>query len=502
MAASYSVIKSEVHQVYKRRSQGWLKHLDFILLDLISLHIAFVLAYFARNGMGSWPYAITEYRMIAGIITIVDSLAIVLLNTMGGVMHRGYYKEFAQTAKHAALVLAIVMAYMFSLQLGAAYSRIVVYLMAFFYTIISYATRMVWKKFFARRKYLRMQRSLLIVTTEALAAEVIQALRTRRDDVIKLLGLVILDRDMQGMAAQGLPVVANKDNAAEYLLREWVDEVYIHLPEGRCAGISKPTEFIGHCLEMGLTVHTYLAEPFGINGEKQTIERIGKYTVLTTSMNIATPLQGLIKRTMDIIGGFVGCLLTGVILLFIGPIIYRQSPGPVIFRQQRIGRNGKRFICYKIRSMYLDAEERKKEFLKDNRVSSGMMFKLTWDPRIIGNRQLPDGTKKTGIGEFIRRTSLDEFPQFFNVLKGDMSLVGTRPPTVDEWEKYEMSHRARLAMKPGITGLWQISGRSNITDFDEVVKLDTKYIYDWSPGLDLRILLKTFGAVFKKNGAM
>ena len=140
--------------------------------------------------------------------------------------------------------------------------------------------------------------------------------------------------------------------------------------------------------------------------------------------------------------------------------------------------------------------------MKDNRVSSGMMFKLTWDPRIIGNRQLPDGTKKTGIGEFIRRTSLDEFPQFFNVLKGDMSLVGTRPPTVDEWEKYEMSHRARLAMKPGITGLWQISGRSNITDFDEVVKLDTKYIYDWSPGLDLRILLKTFGAVFKKNGAM
>ena len=344
--------------MYKRRAQGWLKHADFILLDLLSLHIAFILAYFVRNGFGEWPYVIPDYRMIAGIITIVDPLAIILLNTMGGVMHRGYYKEFAQTAKHAALVLAIVMAYMFSLQLGAAYSRIVVYLMAFFYTIISYATRMVWKKFFARRKYLRMQRSLLIVTTEALAAEVIQALRTRRDDVIKLLGLVILDRDMQGMAAQGLPVVANKDNAAEYLLREWVDEVYIHLPEGRCAGISKPTEFIGHCLEMGVTVHTYLAEPFGINGEKQTIERIGKYSVLTTSMNIATPLQGLIKRTMDIIGGFVGCLLTGVILLFIGPIIYRQSPGPVIFRQQRIGRNGKRFICYKIRSMYLESARR------------------------------------------------------------------------------------------------------------------------------------------------
>ena len=488
--------------MYKRRSQGWLKHADFILLDMISLHIAFILAYFARNGFGAWPYAIPDYRMIAGIISIVDILAIFLLNTMRSVMHRGYYKEFAQTAKQAALVTAIVMAYLFSLQLGETYSRIVVYLMALFYTVISYVTRLLWKRFFARRKFLRMQRSLLIVTTESLAGEVIGALQAKRDDVIKILGLVILDRDMQGMAAQGLPVVANKDNAAEYLLREWVDEVYIYLPEGRCAGISKPAEFITQCLNMGVTVHTYLAEPLGINGEKQSVERLGKYTVLTTSMNIATPLQGLIKRTMDIIGGLVGCLLTGVILLFIAPIIYRQSPGPVIFKQQRIGKNGKRFTIYKIRSMYLDAEERKKEFLKDNRVSDGMMFKLDWDPRIIGNRQLPDGTKKTGIGEFIRRTSLDEFPQFFNVLKGDMSLVGTRPPTIDEWEKYEMCHRARLAMKPGITGLWQVSGRSNITDFEEVVKLDTKYIYDWSPGLDLRILLKTFSAVFKKNGAM
>ena len=131
-----------------------------------------------------------------------------------------------------------------------------------------------------------------------------------------------------------------------------------------------------------------------------------------------------------------------------------------------------------------------------------MMFKMDFDPRIIGNEILPDGTKKTGIGEFIRRTSLDEFPQFFNVLKGDMSLVGTRPPTVDEWEKYEYHHRARLAIKPGITGMWQVSGRSEITDFEEVVKLDTKYITEWHLGLDLRILVKTIGVLFSHRGAM
>ncbi len=127
----------------------------------------------------------------------------------------------------------------------------------------------------------------------------------------------------------------------------------------------------------------------------------------------------------------------------------------------------------------MNADEKKKELMTQNRVKDGMMFKLDWDPRIIGNVELPDGTKKTGIGEFIRKKSLDEFPQFFNVLKGEMSLVGTRPPTPDEWEKYEHHHRARLATKPGITGLWQVMGRSEITNFEEVVKLDTDYIQDW-----------------------
>ena len=140
--------------------------------------------------------------------------------------------------------------------------------------------------------------------------------------------------------------------------------------------------------------------------------------------------------------------------------------------------------------------------MKENRVKDGMMFKLEWDPRIIGCKKLPDGTMKKGIGNYIRDFSLDEFPQFFNVLKGDMSLVGTRPPTIDEWEKYDLHHRARLAIKPGVTGMWQISGRSNITDFEEVVNLDREYINRWSLGLDMKILFKTVMVVFKKEGSM
>ena len=117
---------------------------------------------------------------------------------------------------------------------------------------------------------------------------------------------------------------------------------------------------------------------------------------------------------------------------------------------------------YKFRSMYLDAEKRRDELMKDNKLGDGKMFKLDFDPRVIGNKILPDGTKKTGIGDFIRRTSLDEFPQFFNVLKGDMSIIGTRPPLISETNLYDLHHYARLAIKPGITGMWQVSGRSDI----------------------------------------
>ena len=152
--------------------------------------------------------------------------------------------------------------------------------------------------------------------------------------------------------------------------------------------------------------------------------------------------------------------------------------------------------------MYKDAEARKKELMEKNRLGNGLMFKMEADPRIIGCKIRQDGTVKKGLGNFMRDYSLDEFPQFFNVLKGDMSLVGTRPPTPDEWERYEPHHRARMAVRPGITGLWQVSGRSSITDFEEVVRLDTKYIAEWSMALDLKILLRTVKVVLGRDGAM
>ena len=197
----------------------------------------------------------------------------------------------------------------------------------------------------------------------------------------------------------------------------------------------------------------------------------------------------VLKRLMDILGGIVGLLITAVVTIVLGPMIKLESPGPLFFSQKRVGRNGRIFKIYKFRSMYADAEERKKELMEQNEMD-GLMFKMTDDPRI------------TKIGKFIRKTSLDELPQFWNVLKGDMSLVGTRPPTVDEYNQYDQHHKSRLAMKPGLTGMWQVSGRSEITDFEEVVRLDNEYIMNFSISLDIKILIKTVFTVLKRKGSV
>ena len=240
---------------------------------------------------------------------------------------------------------------------------------------------------------------------------------------------------------------------------------------------------------MGITIHTMLL-PIGSDPENYVAERIGGFMVLTQSVAIVTSRDMVVKRLMDIAGGLVGCFLTCVLFIVFAPAIFIASPGPIFFSQKRVGKNGRIFKIYKFRSMYMDAEKRKAELMAQNKVQDGMMFKMDNDPRII-----------KGVGHFIRDYSIDEFPQFFNVLKGDMSLVGTRPPTLDEWDKYELHHRRRLAIKPGLTGMWQVSGRSEITDFEEIVKLDTKYIDEWSIGLDIRIILKTVLVVLKKDGA-
>ena len=329
--------------------------------------------------------------------------------------------------------------------------------------------------------------------------ECISSICERNYNTYRELEAVVTDASLKGTFVSGIPVVTDYETIVPYVQHEWVDEVFL------CgdAFLDEHTMLIEQLRRMGIVTHIAVAKRnHSLEDKQQQIGQLGDYTVMTTSLTYASGTQLFFKRVMDIAGSLVGCLITILLTIMIGPMIYISSPGPIFFTQERVGKNGKKFKMYKFRTMYPDAEERKAELMAKNRVEDGMMFKLDYDPRIIGNRILPDGTVKEGLGSFLRRTSLDEFPQFFNVLRGDMSLVGTRPPTVDEWEKYDLRHRARLACRPGITGLWQVSGRSKITDFEEVVRLDTEYIDNWNIGMDLKILLQTVGAVAKSDGAM
>lgn len=483
--------------MYRRTYPSWLKHLDFILLDFLCLHAAFVAAYVYWVGP-SVPYVAPVYQTMAVVLSLIQIAVSVYAESFKGVLRRGYYVEFAKTLWHVVLVVLLGISYLFTQKESESVSRMVFGLTAVFYLVLSYVVRIAWKLVLKKTKLTMSKRSLLIATTRDIAQEVVSNTLQGSAAFFHISGIALLDGDGTQTSIGTIPVVATGEELLNYTCRSWVDEVLIAMPEGE----SCDRTLCDRLDEMGVVVHTTLMENSPHMGRKQIVERFGNYTVLTSSINFASPGQLLLKRAMDIVGGLLGCILTGLLCLVIGPMIYLQSPGPLFFKQERVGRNGKRFKIYKFRSMYMDAEERKKELMQQNRIKDGRMFKLDWDPRIIGSRQLPDGTQKKGIGNFIRDTSIDEFPQFFNVLKGEMSLVGTRPPTVDEWEQYELHHHARLAIKPGITGMWQVSGRSNITDFEEVVQLDTRYIRQWNLGLDLKILAKTVGVVLKKEGSM
>lgn len=483
--------------MYVTKSQGWIRHIDFILLDILCLHIAFVLAYITRHGFVN-PYTNPIYLNIALIYTLVDILVLIVNRTMEHTLKRGYYLEMAKTLKHVLLVVLLVSLYMFSTQSGEDYSRISFFLLALYYCVIAYSVRLLWKSFLRNRKQDSLSVSIFLVATRDRAEELIA--QFRKDTLTNYLiqGICITDRDCVGEHISGVPVTTTRKTVLKYLCDKWIDEVMISLPDDA----PDKKDLISDISDMGIVVHDEMRALEAGDGKKQVIEEVSGLTVRTISMTMATPLERFLKRSLDILGGIVGCILTGILVIIIGPLIYIKSPGPIFFSQTRVGKNGKKFQMYKFRSMYLDAEERKKELMKQNRMGDGLMFKLEFDPRIIGCEKLPDGTIKKGIGNFIRDWSLDEFPQFFNVLKGDLSLCGTRPPTVDEWERYDLHHRARLAIKPGITGLWQVSGRSNITDFEQVVELDKKYIREWSMGLDLRILIQTVKVVLNKDGSM
>lgn len=470
--------------MYEKDTRSWIKHLDFIFWDVVSITVAFLLAYGLRFGV----WTVLEdgiYRSYFLVIIGFHILVSFFFRSYSSIVRRGYINELWFSLQHTVILGVCIMSWLVITKQSLLYSRLMLGIFLVLNWGIMFIVRNVWKHFI-RKHLLKAEKksSMLVVTTNDRVDSCVSKLFGENYQSYAISGIILLDGDGSRTEVGSCKVVANADNMMEYILRNVVDQVLIETDQ-----MTKDIEELcQQLLDMGVVVHVGISYFFEKMPNIQ-IDQLGGQTVITSSIHTASRIELAVKRLMDICGALVGLVITGIAFIFVAPAIYIKSPGPVFFSQERVGKNGRYFKIYKFRSMYMDAEERKKELMAQNKMS-GLMFKMDDDPRII-----------KGIGHFIRNTSIDELPQFWNILKGDMSLVGTRPPTKGEYEQYSQHHKIRLSFRPGLTGMWQVSGRSDITDFEEVVRLDEKYIEEWSIWLDIKILFKTIGVVMMRKGS-
>jgi exopolysaccharide biosynthesis polyprenyl glycosylphosphotransferase len=459
-----------------------------LMVDLCCIIISFLLSAWIRYGSitNKWLNS-NGYGVAFALIILLYIVIYYLYDNYSKLFKRGFLEEMVAVVKINCLLAVILTTVMFVLQEGASYSRLFFLCFFFLNILITYVCRQYFKVLLlAVYRKSNSSSKIMIITTYDQVKQVLARVQSENDWEYQITSLTILDHDMVGQLISGIEVKANQDDMYEIAKQEVLDGVFIHIPGDGTLNINLE-EIVLKFQNMGITVDISI-NTFGLKIHEKVVREMSGYHVLTFSSRLFDESQMLLKRIVDIIGGIVGSIITICLTTFIAPLIYIESPGPIFFSQTRIGKNGRRFRIYKFRSMYMDAEERKAELMKYNEMN-GLMFKIKDDPRV------------TKVGRILRKTSLDEFPQFFNILKGDMSLVGTRPPTESEFLQYEGRHKRRLTLKAGLTGIWQVSGRSDITDFEDVVKMDLEYIDNWSILMDIKILLKTVGVVMFRRGA-
>ncbi len=456
-----------------------------LAIDLITIIISYVLAVLTRFGSFDQLHNIQLHYIICLFCMFFCTIFTLMLDWNRNFIQRGYFIEIITLLKYNVILIFIVSSFLFLIKQAEFFSRLLFGYFFLFNLILSFLFHAVFKKLL--REYLKSDRSkveVLVVTEQSNIDHILKSIIGTIPVNYIICGIASLDNHTTVKSISGIPVVANKSNLMEISRQLPLDEVFLYTTH---LSSKETSELIRDFESMGILCH-YSLNITDIHTGESTIGKFGEYTVITYSLNSIDYKRRMIKRLMDIIGGFIGSVFTVIMTPFIAFAIIIDSRGPIFFEQTRIGKNGRRFKIYKFRSMYRDAEERKQELIKRNEMD-GLMFKIKKDPRI------------TRVGRFLRKTSLDEFPQFFNVLRGDMSLVGTRPPTEDEFEKYNLYYRRRLSMTPGLTGMWQVNGRSSIDNFDDVVKLDLQYIDEWSLSLDIKILLKTIWVVIAGRGS-
>lgn len=475
-----------------------LQYVYVFLVNLLSLALSMVISWGIIDNLLEklGEYQSQDLAVAVCVMLLAYVITFFIFDQSDNIILRTTKQEATRVAKFN-LILFVVntvgLALTKAVMLSSRYFLILVPLINFVLMLVGHD---LLKKFLKRESQRGKMQSLVgIVTTRDHARQMVEELS--RDWSKRITGVALLEVAESEVSGQveGIDLKANYNNFMDWIRQAALDEVYVDIP------MDSGDSFIPYLEEMesmGLTVHFRLPLLDRIEDkccDETSSARLSRELTRCAGGNVVTIgtvelslRDQVLKRALDIVGGLVGCILSIPIIAITAIPLKLESPGPLVFKQRRVGRNGRIFYIHKLRSMYIDAEERKKELMAQNEMN-GLMFKMQDDPRI------------TKVGKFIRKTSIDELPQFFDVLRGDMSLVGTRPPTLDEYKQYESHHKRRLSMKPGITGLWQVSGRSNIEDFEEVVKLDVEYIDNWTIWEDIKILFKTVWVVFAGRGA-
>lgn len=467
--------------MYDAGNSSWIKHSDFLILDIVFVEVSYLISYFLRFDIyADWPDA---YTRIGFLLLLLDVVVAFLGESYTGILKRTTLQEAWAVFKHVSAIMMLCLLYLFCVKETAVYSRIVIGQTWLIALVILYISRELRKKVVRKEKIENQDvQNIVLVVNSKSVREIVESFSKQYG--MTICSILIKDIEEQQQEFMGIPVLHHTDEALEYMRTNVVDSIFLHVTEKE----EFDEKLLKKCAETGIAIHIHTAD-LSKCGRELRSEEIAGYSVLTSCIHLADPRQLFVKRMFDIAGSVIGLCITGILWFLFAPIIFFQSPGPIFFSQVRIGKNGRKFKMYKFRTMYLGAEEQKKKLIAHNKMS-GQIFKMENDPRVFP------------IGRFLRKTSLDEFPQMWNVLKGEMSLVGTRPPTIDEYEQYELRHKRRIAVKPGITGLWQVSGRSDILDFEEIVKLDTKYVTEWSIFEDFKILCKTIRVVLKREGSL
>lgn len=456
-----------------------------LFMDLVSIAVAYTIAIIIRYQKFSRVMEPELHFVVCICFLLFCTIYSFLFDWNREFLKRGILVELIAVIKFNGFMALSVMAFLFMLQRSAGFSRLVMGYFVILDVLIVWGARLVMKRllrisFTSRSNIVK----IMIITKASVLDKTVARLKEALEINYEIVALACVDADCKGRVIDGVTVDADGSDVLDHARQMALDEVFINLPE-------EDKEYVKHIIyeleSMGVACH-YNVDIIERPSKEVRVGYFAGYTVVTYSINHFDYRRMTIKRLIDIVGGLVGCILTAVVTPFVALAIRIDSKGPIFFAQTRIGKNGRRFKIYKFRSMYVDAQERRKELEARNEIQ-GLMFKMENDPRI------------TKVGKFIRKTSIDELPQFLNIVKGDMSLVGTRPPTEDEFERYNSHYRRRISMTPGLTGLWQISGRSEIVDFDEVVRLDLEYIDNWTLGLDMKILLRTIWVVLIGKGS-